>query len=360
MADKAKSKGIGVFHFIPFQEKINFARHLSVAVKSGLPLLESMRLIEKQTTSKSFSKLLGIVIQDVNNGQSLAQGLARFDYVFGEFFINIVRVGESSGNLSSSLLHLSEELKKQRDINHRVKSALVYPMVILLATTAMTIFLTTVVFPKLLPIFSSLKVELPLTTRIVIAVLKFLNLYWIHLIVGVVILAVGFRLLLRIKKVHAIFDRIMLVMPIFSPIIINLTLANFTRSLSVLLKSGMTLVDALFVSRGTFHNMFYRKHVDAVAETVRRGENMAKYMMTMPKLFPPMLVGMINVGENTGNLEENLLYLAEYYTEEVDNTVQNLTSLLEPLLILGMGLLVGFIAVSIIMPIYSITQGLKV
>ena len=139
----------------------------------------------------------------------------------------------------------------------------------------------------------------------------------------------------------------------------NVTITNFARSLSVLLKSGMTILDALEITKGTFHSMIYRKEIDQMILAVRRGESMAKYLGSAPKLFNPMFVGMIEIGESTGNLEENLVYLAEYYESEVDETVRNLTTILEPLLLLFMGFLVGFVALSIITPIYKVTQGLK-
>ena len=289
---------------------------MSVAIKSGLPLLEALRLIQNQAASKKLTKIVGQLMDDVNNGQSLAQALARYQNSFGDFFISMVKVGEASGNLASSLLYLSTELKKQREIAGKAKSAMIYPSVVLLATIGMS--------------------------------------------VGSVVACIVLRILITVKKIHFYFDKLVLGLPIVSGIVIATTLANFTRSLAVLLKSGMTIIDALAVTKVTFHNKFYQFHVQNIIDAVRRGDEMAHYMATDTRLFPPMLTGMIKVGESTGNLEENLLYLSEYYTEEVQSSVQNLTSLLEPLLVLVMGVVVGFIALSIIMPIYSITQGLKV
>jgi len=348
------------FTSISVQEKINFARHLSVGIKSGLPILDSLRMIQEQTESKKLKKTIEIVIQDVNNGQSLAQSLSSFGTMFGPLFVNMVKVGEASGNLAESLLYLSQEFKKQLAINRSIKSALAYPMIVLIATVGITIFLTAVIFPKILPIFASLRVELPFTTRIVITLLSFLRANGLYLLGGFIIFIILLKLILNVKKVHLLFDHFVLEMPIVATLVKNLTIANFTRSLSILLKSGMTITDALTIAKGTFHNMYYAKQVDNILETVKRGENIARYLKTQPKLFPPMLVGMINVGETTGNLEANLLYLSEYYTEEVETSVHNLTGMLEPILILGMGIVVGFIALAIIMPIYSITQGLQV
>lgn len=345
---------------IPVQERVNFARHLSVAIQSGLPLVEGLRLIQAQLPSKALVKVAASLIESVESGQTLAQALSKYQKTFGEFFISMVRVGEASGSLSQNLLHLSKELRKQQEIRGKAKSAMIYPAVVLVATVGMSIGLTVFIFPKILPIFTSLRVELPITTRIVIAFMEFIQTK--GFLAGGILFAffVGLRGLISFKKVHFYFDRLLLFIPIASKIIMNITLANFCRSLAIMLKSGMTLTDSLAVTQVTFHNLYYRKQIDLIIDGVRKGEEMAEYMATKPHLFPPMLTGMIKVGEHTGNLEENLRYLSEYYTEEVEISVRNLTSLLEPILVLVMGLVVGFIALSIIMPIYSITQGLNV
>jgi len=275
-----------------------------------------------------------------------------------ERLVNLVKVGETSGNLSQSLLYLSEELKKQRAIKRQVRAALIYPAVILVATIGITIFLTLFIFPKILPIFASLNIQLPLTTRIVIKILTFLQHYGLWTLGGLMLLGITLRVALAIEKLHFYFDKLLLDLPFVSKVIVDLTMTNFTRSMSVLLKSGMTLTDALEIAKGTFHNLYYRREIDRIVDAVRRGETMARYLGAYPRLFPPMLTGMIKVGETTGNLQDNLLYLSDYYETEVTEAVKGLTTILEPFLLLTMGVLVGFIAVSIITPIYSITQGL--
>ncbi|HXF44333.1 MAG TPA: type II secretion system F family protein, partial [Candidatus Paceibacterota bacterium] len=251
-------------------------------------------------------------------------------------------------------------LKKQKEVSSRIRGALIYPVVILFVTVAVTLFLTLFIFPKILPIFVSLGIQLPFTTRFIIEFLTLLSRYGIAALGGLIAIAVAFRLILSVEKVHFVFDRILISLPFISKILVNLTMTNFTRSLAVLLRSGMNIVDALEVAKGTFHNKFYRGEIDKIATSVKKGESIARYLATQPKLFPPMLSGMIQVGESTGNLEQNLLYLSEYYESEVDEIVKNLTSVLEPLLLLFMGLVVGFIALSIITPIYKVTQGLKI
>lgn len=345
---------------VSFQEKINFARHLSVAIKSSMPLLEALRLIRKQIPGKGFTAIIDDIIKDVNNGQFLAQGMKKYDHVFGDFFVNMVRVGESSGNLSQTLLYLAHELQKQKEVASRVKSAMVYPAVIFFATIAITGFLTFFIFPKILPVFGSLNVQLPATTRSLIFVLKFMQDHGIVFGIVMTFVAIGMRLILLVRAVHFMFDQFVLSVPVISKVTKSITLTNFTRSLAILLKSGMTIVDALEIAKGTFHNLYYRREIEMLIEGVKRGESMTRYLESRPALFPPMMVGMIQVGETTGNLEENLTYVAEFYESEVNESVGNLTTVIEPLLLLFMGFLVGFVALSIITPIYKITQGLQV
>jgi len=349
-----------LFNGVSDQEKINFARHLAVSIKTGMPLIEALSLIREQAGSKKFQKIIDTIIGDINNGQFLAQSLERFQFVFGDFFVNLVRVGETSGTLSSSLLYVALELKKQREINQKVRSAMVYPAVILVATLGITLFLTLFIFPKILPIFESLRVDLPITTRAVIFALNFMKAYGLLFVGGLIVLGLALRIILTLKKIHFLFDKLLLKIPFVSLLITNLTLANFSRSLGVLLKSGMTVLESMDVAKGTFHNLVYRREVEKVAEGVRRGESMARGLLQAKKFFPPLMIGMIQVGETTGNLEENLEYLAEYYESEVKETVDRLTTVIEPVLLIFMGVLVGFIALSIITPIYKITQGLKI
>lgn len=348
-----------LFGGVSLQEKVNFARHLSVTIRSGIPLIEGLKLIQGQTGSSKLRTILSGIVADVNSGRTLAEALARRPRVFGEFFISLVRVGETSGNLADTLNYLSEELKKQREVNRRVRGALVYPLVILFVTIAITIFLTVFIFPKILPIFVSLQIQLPATTRSIIAILTFMSTYGIQVLGGVAAFIMAVRLMLMVRAIHFWFDAFLLRLPFLSHILIAVTMTNFMRSLSVLLKSGMTLIDALEVAKGTFHNLYYKRIVDHMVERVKRGEEIGRALLSEPRLFPSMVVGMIQVGERTGKLEENLLYLAEYYESEVDDMVKNLTTILEPFLLLFMGLMVGFVALSIITPIYKITQEVR-
>lgn len=348
---------IGPFRRVSTQEKINFARHLSIVIKAGLPILEGLRMIRKQTVPRNLLRVIDQVIIDVSNGQFLATSLERFPEVFDGFFVNIVRVGEASGTLAGNLLYLAEEMKKSHDLINKVRSAMVYPLIIMLATVSLTSFLVFFVFPKILPIFASLHVQLPLPTKILIVVAEFFlaNFPWI--LAGLIVVFMGLKILLSIDPVRFLLDKALFALPIFSELTIEINMANFTRVLAVLLKGGIKIVEALNVTALTFDNLVYRRELALAAEEIKKGGQLAKYLSLHKRIFPPLLSGLIEIGENTGNLEDNLNYLSEYYREEAELSIKNLTILIEPMMLLVMGLIVGFVAISIITPIYSITQG---
>ncbi len=344
------------FERIPLQERINFARHLALVIKAGLPVFEGLKIIQAQTESPDLRRVIDELIESVNNGKFLADGLAKYEYLFGPFFVNIVRVGESSGTLSKNLLYLADELRRSKDLQGKVRSAMVYPLVILCATIAVAGFLTFFVFPKLVPVFATMNVQLPLTTRILLAVLGFLQGYGIYLVVGLIFLIIAARILLQqVKAIRRSLDVGLLFMPVLSSVIVNVNMVNFTRVLGLLLKSGVKIVEAIEITANTFNNLIYREILLNAKEEIRKGGQLGAYLAPYKHYFPPLVSGMVRIGEATGNLEDNLGYLAEYYDGEVDTKLHALTSLIEPIMLLLMGLLVGFVALSIITPIYSIS-----
>ena len=349
----------GIFEHVGVQEKINFARHLSLTIKAGLPLFEGLKVIKGQVVSKTLKKVIDQVIDDVNKGQFLSDALERHQHLFGEFFINIIRIGEASGTLASNLLYLAEEMKKSKDLRGKVRSSMIYPIIILIATFAITALLMFFVFPKILPVFTGLKIQLPITTRIMIGSVNFLLAHWLKLVIGIAVAVIGFRALIILQGFRFILHRVEFFIPVLARLIIHINMANFARVTGVLLKSGVKIVEAVTITSKTFNNLVYRRELLAAAEEIRKGGQLGAYLSKRKKFFPPLLSGLIAIGENTGNLEDNLFYLADYYEEEVDSSLRNLTALIEPLLLLVMGLIVGFVALSIVTPIYSLTQGIK-
>jgi type IV pilus assembly protein PilC len=328
-----------------------------MVVKAGLPVLNGLSIIRAQASSKTLQKIIDQLIEDVENGTFLADSLDRFARIFGEFFINIVRVGEASGTLAQNLLYLSDELKKSKRLQNQIRSAMVYPAVILIATVSLVSFLAFFIFPKLLTVFSGLHVQLPLTTRMVIGAVKFLREDGVWALLALIAAVAVFKMLMRfVYLFRYAMHRLLLVIPVVGGLAIALNTANFSRILGLLLKSGVKIVEAITITASTFENEVYRKTIGAATEEIRRGGELADYLDVHAALFPGLLAGMVRVGDTTGNLEGNLEYLSDYYNEEIETKLQTLTSLLEPLLLLFMGGLVGLVAISIILPIYQLSS----
>jgi type IV pilus assembly protein PilC len=210
-----------------------------------------------------------------------------------------------------------------------------------------------------LSVFDNLNTQLPLSTQILINTLGFLRSYLVYIIIGSILLFILFRFSLRVPKIKYAFDRTVLSIPVVAPLAINTSMANFARILALLLKSGIKIVEAVIIVSDTFDNSVYRTKFKQAAEEIRSGGSLAEFLSKDRAIFPTILAAMVEVGESTGNLDENLFYLSDYYTEEVDSSLKNLTALIEPLIIMIMGLVVGFVALSIITPIYSITQSIS-
>ncbi len=348
-----------IFLKISVQEKILFVKNLAVMTKAGMPILDSLRLLQKQTQSKSMKKILEQISEDIANGQFLSTSMERYANIFGDFTVNIIRVGEASGILYENLNYLAEELKKKQELKRKIMGALIYPIIVVIATFSITGFLTVYIFPKILPVFKSLHVNLPITTKILISISGFLIVYGAHVIIGIVIAVILGWFVLKISTIRFLTHRLITYLPLFGNISQSYNMANFCRTLGLLLKSDIKVVEALSITANTLTNQVYKKELKAISIEIASGEEISKHLEKKSHLFPPMLSQLIAIGETTGNLSDTLLYLSEFYENKVDEVTKNLSTILEPVLMIVMGAIVGFIALSIITPIYEVTQGLK-
>ena len=343
---------------LTIKEQAFLVKRLSFLIKAGVPLLESLHMLREQTRT-SHGRIIEQIIRDVENGQSLSRSLGKFPNIFGDFAINIIKVGESSGILSENLDYLADELKKRQVLRRKVTSALVYPALITVAILGITAFLMIYLFPKIMPVFTSLHMTLPLSTRIVMFISEILRHNLLYIVVGLIIATVAFLFALkRSKSFHRLFDRTLLKLPILGRMIQYYNLANSARTLGLLLKSGVTLSGALPITSETTANLVYKHEFLSLAQAVNRGERISAHLAHNRRLFPDIISQMVAVGEKSGSLSHTLVYLSELYEMEVDEFTKNLSSLIEPVLMIFMGIVVGFIAISIITPIYGITQNL--
>jgi len=347
------------FFRLSTKDKMFFARHMAIMTRSGMQILDILRILQRQTQSKTFKTIIDTLIVSVKNGQFLSDGLEKHHAIFGDFFINIIKVGEISGTLAENLEYLAQSLAKNQELQSKIKGAMIYPIILLIVTLGMAGGLTYFIFPKILPIFTSLHVKLPLITRIFIAVSSFMLAHGVALLFGIIAFAIGIVLLLRIPPIHYAWHRVTISLPVAGTMVKNYNMVNFARSMSLLLKSGVKIVQAVEITGRSTTNLVYKKVLEKISQEVGHGDMISKYLMLYPRLFPPVFSEMVAVGEQTGKLDDTGIYLADFYENELDDSTKSLSSILEPLLLLFMGTIVGFIAISIIYPIYQISQNIN-
>lgn len=337
-----------------------FAKRLSFLIKAGVPMLESVTVIRKQAKSKAEEKVLGKIAEDIANGQSLAGSLAKFKGVFGNFAINVIKAGESSGTLTANLNYLADELKKKEMLRRKIIGALLYPAIVTFATIGITGVLIIYIFPKIVPIFKSLNAELPVSTKILIFVSEAIRNHGTLIFISFFLFIAGLVALVKYwPKARYFFDGFIFRLPFTGPIAQNYNLTNTTRTLGLLLRSGLSLTESLHITADTTENVQYKRAFEVTAQGVIKGKTVSELIQLYPKIFPDMLTHMVAIGERSGNLSNTLLYLSEYYEGDFDEQTKNLSSSIEPALMIMMGLLVGFVAISVITPIYEITNTLK-
>jgi type II secretory pathway component PulF len=340
------------------KEQALFTKRLAFLINAGVSIVEALQILREQMVG-SAQAVLDRIVRDVSSGQSLSRSFAKFPTVFSTFAVHIIQIGESSGTLSQNLNYLSDELKKRQALRRKIVGAFIYPALISVATIGMTIFLMVYLFPKITPIFASLHAALPLPTRVVMAVSNLL-IHWGILIFFILVLAVvaGVFTVKRSVRAQRALERGYLRTPLVGTMVRSYNLANGTRTLGLLLRSGVPFSEALSVTADTTTNRLYQEAYRQMRAVVVRGDKISTYLARKQNLFPVVMTHLIAVSERSGTLSETLVYLSEMYDAEVDDFTRNLSTLIEPALMIVMGVVVGFIAISIITPIYGITQNL--
>jgi len=343
---------------IGLSQKAVLAKNLAVMQRSGLNIVESLGIIAESSQGK-MKRIIKEIVSSVSAGNTLAQSLERFPKVFSGIFVSSVYAGETSGTLDENLENLSVQLEKENDLKNKIKGAMLYPIVVLIAAFILGLGMSFLVLPKIVPLFEGLKVELPITTRWLIAFSHFVGAHGVGLLIGIVVAVIFLSWFLRQKLVYPVTHWIFLHTPILKGISKHSNLARFSRTLGTLLKSGLSIDEALQVTEKSLGNYYYKKAIRTVVERVHKGSTMSENLKQYGNLFPKMVTRMIFVGEESGKLEETLLYLAGYYEVEVDNSTKSLSTAIEPILLLIIGGVVAFLALSIITPIYNITGNIR-
>lgn len=340
---------------IKMDDLVIFSRQLATMVDAGIPLVGALDALQDQMESKGFKNVIKKVRNDVEGGLSLSEALNKQPNVFSEFFINMVKAGESSGQLDEILDRVAVYMEKTLALIRKVKSSLIYPAVVVLMAITITTFLIVKVVPTFESIFVTIGVDLPLPTKILITISKILR-QWLPLVaVGLVVGIVALVRIIRTDKGKLVFDTLLLKLPVLGPLLKKVAIARFARTLSTLQKSGVAILTALEIVGKTSGNKVIEAAVFKTKSSIKEGESIAQ-PLTASRVFPPMVTRMISVGEQTGKLEEMLGKVADFYESEVDTAVSGLTSLIEPLIIAFLGVVVGGIVVSMFLPIVKLIQ----
>lgn len=338
---------------VSLTEKLFFTRNLRVMVSAGLPLPRALETLTKQAKNKKFKNAILNIREEIVKGKSFSDSLTKYPDIFSELFQNMVRVGEESGTLEGALQTLSQQIEREYELKSRIKGAMIYPAVIICAMIGIGILMLVMVVPQLAQTFEELEIELPLTTQIVIGIGNFLKEKWYLVIFIIFVLAFLLGRAAKTETGKRIIDKLTLRAPIISPIIRKINTAYTTRTLSSLIAAGVPIIRSLEITSGTLGNIYYKSAITAVAERVKKGEKIAQALESYENIYPSIVIQMVAVGEETGETSGILTQLAEFFEEEVSNATKNLATVIEPVIMLIIGAAIGFFAVSMIQPMYT-------
>lgn len=347
------------FGGVSLTEKMMFTRNLQVMISAGVSLPRSLSILSSQGKNKKFKEALSEILEAINEGKGFSESLKKYPDIFSELFVNMIKVGEESGTLENVLKNLTFQMEREHDLRSKVIGAMVYPAVIICAMMGIGILMLIMVVPKLAETFEELEIELPVTTRFVIGIGNFLAANWYLLPIVILILLFLFQRGLKTRGGKRIADNITLKTPIISAIVKKTNSAQTLRTLSSLIVSGIPIVQALKIVAGSLGNVYFQEVITKSVDYVQRGEKFSAALKPYQNLYPPMVIQMVEIGEETGQTSEILAKLADFYEEEVTNATKNLSAVIEPLLMLLIGGAVGFFAISMIQPMYSMLGAIK-
>jgi len=344
---------------VSLTEKMLFTRNLQIMIAAGITLPKALTILSNQMKSKKMKNALLEVENEITKGKSFSDSLAKHPDIFNKFFTSIIKVGEESGTLEEGLKVLTRQMEREHDLRSKVTGAMVYPAVIICAMMGVGVLMLTMVVPKLAETFKDLNTELPATTKFIISLGTFLATKWYVLVLIIIGLVFLMRLISKTKSGKKLFDLISLKIPIISPIIKKTNAAHTVRTLSSLIVSGVPIIEALDIVSGTLGNVYFKNAIVDATEKVKKGIKLSEALKPYEKLYSSLVIQMIQVGEETGETSGILLKLADFFEEEITEVTKNLSSVIEPLLMLLIGGVVGFFAISMFQPIYSMLGSIQ-
>lgn len=342
---------------IKSDDKVTFFRLMATMINAGISLTKALKILEEQTENKHMKEIIGDLAYQIENGLSFSDALATQDKYFNAAQIGMVESGEATGRLNQVLMQIATETEKASQLTKKIKGAMIYPITILVIMGAAMYAVMTIVMPKIKEVFESLGSELPPMTQFLIngsdfmvsSTLGLSNAIWLLLAIGLIIF--GISTWKKTKPGRIIWSHFIMRLPVIGVLVKKTAIARFCRSLSTLINSGISILKALAITSGSVGNPVYEKRIKLIADDVKRGITMGENMKDDKAYFPAMVVGMINVAEQTAQIDEITGKLAEYYEEEVDDMIKNLSKLMEPLIIVVLGGMVGFLVIAVMLPI---------
>lgn len=335
-----------------------FSRQLATMLSAGLPIVQALSILERQTESKGFQKLIKEIRSDVEGGSNFSDALAKHK-VFSRLYVNLVRAGETSGTLDNVLDRLATFLEKDLELRGKIKSAMTYPVIVLVFALLVTYFLLTGIVPQFAQILTDLGSELPLLTRFLIAVSNMLKHGTLYVLALIIVLGFAYRAYYRTERGRRVIDGIKLRMPVFGNLNKKSALARFSRTFGLLISSGVNVIEAMDITRGTAGNAVIEDILEETKESIQVGEPIHATLLRYPQAFPPMVASMIAIGEETGALDTMLQKVADFYEREVDEAVASLTAAIEPMMIIFLGAIVGTIVAGMFLPLFQIINTLS-
>ena len=357
--DHKLSFNFEIFGHVSLSEKIMFTNNLSGMLSAGLSLTRAMTVLEKQTTNKTFNDILKSLIEEINKGGTLSGGMGKFPKIFSGVFVSMVHSGEESGNLPGTLKEIGTTLKKTYDLNKKIKGALMYPSIIVGAIFLIGVLMMIYVVPTLTKTFTDIGVELPAATRFIIFISDSLSQHFFifALIVGAIGTA-GY-LFAKLKFTQRYFDLFIIKIPLLGTLIKEMNTARTTRTMASLLSSGVDLSKALAITEEVLQNVHYKELIHNAIISIEKGVPLSTSFKEHINLYPIMVGEMIEVGEETGKLSSMLSDIATFYESEVDDKTKNLSTIIEPVLMIFIGAAVGFFAIAMIKPMYSVMDNIN-
>ena len=352
---KKSALNVDIFNTVKDEDKVLFTRQMYTLLKAGVPLLTSLEAVAEQTSSKLLKTTITKVKADVEAGTSFSDALSKYPKIFPGLYVSMIKAGEASGKLDDVMMRLADMGEYDMDIKSKIKSATRYPILALCALVAAFFVIVIFVIPRFAQFFGQFNIELPLPTRMLLATYEIVSNYWYIVLLVLIALVIGFIKFINTEFGRAKWDMFKLKVPIFGPLVFKLSMSRFAKTSSTLITSGIDMLQTLDLTAETVGNLIITRAVKDIKEGVNQGKGLAE-PMKVSGLFTPIVIQMVSIGEETGKLDELLMNASEHYDAQVEYAMKNLTTMIEPLLILVLGIMVLFVALGVFLPMWNMVQ----